>query len=50
MIPIGTQIKLVRKKQKLRACEVAHVPYFFKQIDKIKPIPPELLIRQFPII
>jgi protein gp37 len=33
-----------------KQCEVAHVPYFFKQIDKIKPIPPELLIRQFPII
>lgn len=29
-------------------CENHSVPYFFKQIDKIKPIPEDLLIRQFP--
>lgn len=25
-----------------------NIPYFFKQIDKIQPIPPDLQIRQFP--
>lgn len=30
-------------------CAVANVPYFFKQIDKIQPIPEDLQIRQFPI-
>ena len=30
-------------------CAVAKVPYFFKQIDKIQPIPEDLQIRQFPI-
>lgn len=29
-------------------CELYEVPYFFKQIDKKKPIPDDLLIRQFP--
>ncbi|RZJ71100.1 DUF5131 family protein [Flavobacterium sp.] len=29
-------------------CEVANVPYFFKQIDKIQQIPDDLMIRQFP--
>jgi protein gp37 len=29
-------------------CEAAGVPYFFKQIDKIKEIPEDLKIRQFP--
>lgn len=29
-------------------CTEADVPYFFKQIDKIQPIPDDLLIRQFP--
>ena len=29
-------------------CEVANVPFFFKQIDKIQPIPDDLMIRQFP--
>lgn len=29
-------------------CERYRVPYFFKQIDKVKPIPNELLIRELP--
>lgn len=29
-------------------CDAAGVPYFFKQIDKIQPIPEDLMIRQFP--
>lgn len=29
-------------------CEAYGIPYFFKQIDKVKPIPEDLLIRQFP--
>jgi len=29
-------------------CAKANVPYFFKQIDKIQPIPEDLMIRQFP--
>jgi len=29
-------------------CQVQNVPYFFKQIDKIQPIPDDLQIRQFP--
>lgn len=29
-------------------CKTHCVPYFFKQIDKVQPIPEELLIRQFP--
>lgn len=30
-------------------CQTAKIPYFFKQIDKIQAIPPDLQIRQFPI-
>lgn len=29
-------------------CKSANIPYFFKQIDKVKPIPEDLMIRQFP--
>lgn len=29
-------------------CKAADVPYFFKQIDKILPIPEDLQIREFP--
>ena len=29
-------------------CREANIPYFFKQIDKIKEIPEDLMIRQFP--
>jgi len=29
-------------------CKAANVPYFFKQIDKVKEIPSDLLIREFP--
>ena len=31
-------------------CEATNTPYFFKQIDKIKEIPADLLIRNFPTI
>lgn len=31
-----------------RQCKEAGVPYFFKQIDKVKTIPPDMLIREFP--
>lgn len=30
-------------------CETTKTPYFFKQIDKIQPIPTDLLIREFPL-
>lgn len=33
-----------------RQCESANVPYFFKQIDKVLPIPEDLMVRQFPIL
>lgn len=29
-------------------CEATNTPYFFKQIDKIKEIPSDLMIREFP--
>ena len=29
-------------------CKTAGVPYFFKQIDKVQPIPEDLMIREFP--
>ncbi len=29
-------------------CEEAGVPFFMKQIDKVKSIPPDLMIREFP--
>lgn len=31
-----------------KQCEALNIPYFFKQIDKVKPIPPSYLVRQFP--
>lgn len=31
-------------------CKAANVPYFFKQIDKVKPIPEDLIIREFPVM
>jgi protein gp37 len=31
-----------------KQCAVAGVPYFFKQIDKIQPVPENLMNRQFP--
>jgi len=30
-------------------CQQYHVPFFFKQIDKVQPIPEDLMIREFPI-
>lgn len=30
-------------------CQFYGVPYFFKQIDKVQPIPKDLLIQEFPI-
>jgi len=29
-------------------CSILNIPYFFKQIDKVQPIPTDLMIRQFP--
>jgi protein gp37 len=29
-------------------CQRYHVPYFFKQIDKVKKIPSDLMVREFP--
>lgn len=29
-------------------CQALNIPYFFKQIDKITPIPDDMLIREFP--
>lgn len=29
-------------------CLIDHIPYFFKQIDKVKPIPEKYLVREFP--
>jgi protein gp37 len=35
--------------RKLRdECYQAKVPYFFKQVDKVQPIPNDLMIREFP--
>lgn len=35
--------------RKLRdECAKVKIPYFFKQVDKVKPIPEDLLIREFP--
>lgn len=31
-------------------CKEAGVPFFFKQVDKVLPIPDDLMIREFPII
>ena len=31
-------------------CELTRTPYFFKQIDKVQPVPADLLTRQFPEI
>jgi len=28
-------------------CKAAGVPFFMKQIDKVQPIPEDLMIRQF---
>jgi protein gp37 len=30
-------------------CKAAGVPFFFKQVDKVQPIPDDLMIREFPI-
>lgn len=34
----------------LAQCRFADVPFFFKQIDKVKEIPDHLLIREFPYV
>lgn len=31
-----------------KQCQIAGVPYFFKQIDKVQPIPSDLMVREFP--
>lgn len=33
----------------MKVCKKAGVPYFFKQIDKVQPIPDDLQCREFPI-
>ena len=30
-------------------CKLKNVPFFFKQIDKILPIPEDLMIREFSV-
>ena len=30
-------------------CNSLNVPYFFKQIDKVLPIPEDLIVREFPV-
>jgi protein gp37 len=42
--PFNLEWAYSMKKQ----CEAAGVPYFFKQIDKVQPIPEDLMVRQFP--
>lgn len=34
--------------QMKKQCELAQIPYFFKQIDKVKPIPEDLQIQMLP--
>jgi protein gp37 len=29
-------------------CRYHDVPYFFKQVDKVLPVPPDLMVREFP--
>lgn len=31
-----------------KQCEIGETPYFFKQVDKVIPIPKDLMIREFP--
>jgi protein gp37 len=31
-------------------CKEAAVPFFMKQVDKVIPVPDDLLIREFPVI
>lgn len=31
-------------------CITKGIPYFFKQIDKVQPIPDDLMIREFPVL
>lgn len=31
-------------------CKIVNVPFFMKQIDKVKPIPEDLLIREYPVL
>jgi protein gp37 len=42
--PFNLEWAYSMKKQ----CKISNVPYFFKQIDKIKEIPNDLIIREFP--
>lgn len=36
-------------RQMREECAALNIPYFFKQIDQVKPIPPDLEVRQFPL-
>lgn len=31
-------------------CRKGEIPYFFKQIDKVLPIPDDLMVREFPVV
>lgn len=31
-------------------CKTKEVPFFFKQVDKVQPIPGDLMVREFPVI
>ncbi len=42
--PFNTEWAYSLKEQ----CKKQNIPYFFKQIDKVKPIPEDLQIREFP--
>jgi len=35
-------------RKMLAECMATNTPYFFKQIDKVQPIPADLMVRQFP--
>jgi protein gp37 len=35
-------------RKMLAECTATNTPYFFKQIDKVQPIPADLMVRQFP--
>jgi protein gp37 len=36
--------------QLMDECGIIGIPYFFKQIDKVQPIPEDLLVREFPVV
>lgn len=36
-------------KSMRKQCKKMGIPYFFKQIDKVQPIPEDLMVREFPV-